>query len=335
MSITAQIVADSISSQGIRLSTLSLKYPRWIHAEFMTHRLFSRNASSSRAVPSKRLSALEREYPLWWGANIPGMQAGAKLSGEQAAKAKAAWDRMADACIEGVAELAALGLHQQWANRPLEWFTSISVLVSATSFDNFFGVRWHPDAQPEIQELARQMFSALHASAPRPLEPDQWHLPYVSADEEQALGLDTARRCSAARCARVSYLNHDGTAPNAAKDLDTSPNSPATPTARPALHASPWNTKPPRPPRQSRPPGILAKSRPARQFPRMAAISQDAPPRAYRKIHTAGLAPTFRFPPPSFCPRIRPTFEPSFPGENHVRHLYPLASRSNPHPPHL
>ncbi|HRV31150.1 MAG TPA: FAD-dependent thymidylate synthase, partial [Kiritimatiellia bacterium] len=169
MSITAQIVADSISSQGIRLSTLSLKYPRWIHAEFMTHRLFSRNASSSRAVPSKRLSALEREYPLWWGANIPGMQAGAKLSGEQAAKAKAAWDRMADACIEGVAELAALGLHKQWANRPLEWFTSISVLVSATSFDNFFGVRWHPDAQPEIQELARQMFSALHASAPRPL----------------------------------------------------------------------------------------------------------------------------------------------------------------------
>jgi hypothetical protein len=240
MSITAQIVADSISPQGIRLSTLSLKYPRWIHAEFMTHRLFSRNASSSRAVPSKRLSALEREYPLWWGANIPGMQAGAKLSGEQAAKAKAAWDRMADACIEGVAELAALGLHKQWANRPLEWFTSISVLVSATSFDNFFGVRWHPDAQPEIQELARQMFSALHASAPRPLEPDQWHLPYVSPDEEQALGLDTARRCSAARCARVSYLNHDGTAPNAAKDLDTfaklagDPNSPPRP-----LHASP------------------------------------------------------------------------------------------------
>ena len=115
MSITAQIVADSISSQGIRLSTLSLKYPRWIHAEFMTHRLFSRNASSSRAVPSKRLSALEREYPLWWGANIPGMQAGAKLSGEQAAKAKAAWDRMADACIEGVAELAALGLHRNRA----------------------------------------------------------------------------------------------------------------------------------------------------------------------------------------------------------------------------
>ena len=113
MSITAQIVADSVSPQGIRLSTLSLKYPRWIHAEFMTHRLFSRNASSSRAVPSKRLRALEREYPLWWGANIPGMQAGGKLSDEQGTKAKAIWDRMADACIEGVAELAELGLHKQ------------------------------------------------------------------------------------------------------------------------------------------------------------------------------------------------------------------------------
>lgn len=240
MSICAQIVADSISPQGIRLTTLSLKYPRWIHAEFMTHRMFSRNASSSRAVPSRRLSALEREYPLIWGTNIPGMQAGVALSAEQAAKAKAIWDRMADACIEGVTELAELGLHKQWANRPLEWFTSISVLVSATSFDNFFGVRWHPDAQPEIHELAKQMHQAMQSGTPRPLEPDQWHLPYVAAVEEKTLGLDTARRCSAARCARVSYLNHDGTTPNVAKDLETfaklagDPNGPPRP-----LHASP------------------------------------------------------------------------------------------------
>ena len=180
MSIEAKIIADSLSPQGIRLTTLALKYPRWIHAEFMTHRLFSRNASSSRAIPSRRLSALEREYPLRWDANIPGMQAGVPLSAEQAAKAKAIWDRMADACAAGVAELAEIGLHKQWANRPLEWFTSISVLVSATEFDNFFGVRWHPDAQPEIQELARHMHDAIRASTPRPVEPDLWHLPFVS-----------------------------------------------------------------------------------------------------------------------------------------------------------
>lgn len=240
MSITAKIVADSVSPQGIRLATLALKYPRWIHAEFMTHRAFSRNASSSRAIPSRRLGALEREYPLRWDANIPGMQAGVALAAEQAAQAKAIWDRMADACAAGVAELAKLGLHKQWANRPLEWFTSISVLVSATSFDNFFGVRWHPDAQPEIQELAKQMFQALAGSTPRPREPDQWHLPFVAPEEAQALGLAVARRCSAARCARVSYLNHDGTAPNVAKDLDTfaklagDPNGPPQP-----LHASP------------------------------------------------------------------------------------------------
>ena len=194
MSISVQIIADSLSPQGLRLATLSLKYPRWIHAEFMTHRVFSRNASSSRAIPSRRLGALEREYPLRWDANIPGMQAGTPLAPEQATRAKAIWDRMADACAAGVAELAELGLHKQWANRPLEWFTSISVLVSATTFDNFFGLRWHPDAQPEIQELARQMYHALHASTPRRLAPGQWHLPYVAADEEAALGLDTARR---------------------------------------------------------------------------------------------------------------------------------------------
>ena len=240
MSIEAKIIADSLSPQGIRLTTLALKYPRWIHAEFMTHRQFSRNASSSRAIPSRRLSALEREYPLRWDANIPGMQAGVPLSAEQAAKAKAIWDRMADACAAGVAELAEIGLHKQWANRPLEWFTSISVLVSATEFDNFFGVRWHPDAQPEIQELARHMHDAIRASTPRPVEPDHWHLPFVPPEEAQALGLDTARRCSAARCARVSYLNHDGTSPNVAKDLDTfaklagDPNGPPRP-----IHASP------------------------------------------------------------------------------------------------
>ena len=240
MSIEAKVVADSVSPQGIRLTTLALKYPRWIHSEFMTHRLFSRNASSSRAIPSRRLSALEREYPLRWDANIPGMQSGARLSDEQAAKAKAVWDRMADVCAAGVAELAEIGLHKQWANRPLEWFTSISVLVSATSFANFFGVRWHPDAQPEIQELAKHMHEAIQGSEPRPVDPDQWHLPFVSPEEAQALGLDTARRCSAARCARVSYLNHDGTAPNVAKDLDTfsklagDPNGPPRP-----IHASP------------------------------------------------------------------------------------------------
>ena len=240
MSIEAKIIADSVSPEGIRLSTLALKYPRWIHAEFMTHRLFSRNASSSRAVPSRRLGALEREYPLWWGANVPGMQSASCLSPDQVARAKAVWDRMADACAAGVAELAEIGLHKQWANRPLEWFTSISVLVSATSFDNFFGVRWHPDAQPEIQELARQMFAALQFGTPRPLQPGEWHLPYVSGEEAQHLGPDVARRCSAARCARVSYLNHDGSAPNAAKDIETfaklagDPNGPPRP-----LHASP------------------------------------------------------------------------------------------------
>ena len=240
MSIEAKIVADSVSPEGIRLSTLALKYPRWIHAEFMTHRVFSRNASSSRAVPSRRLCALEREYPLWWGTNVPGMQSGGRLSDEQAAKARAVWDRMADACAAGVAELAEIGVHKQWANRPLEWFTSISVLVSSTSFENFFGLRWHPDAQPEIEELARQIYAALRASTPRAVQPDDWHLPYVAEEEAERLGLDVARRCSAARCARVSYLNHDGSVPSVAKDLDTFAKLVGAPDAPPRpLHASP------------------------------------------------------------------------------------------------
>lgn len=296
MSIEAKIVADSVSPEGIRLVTLSLKYPRWIHAEFMTHRLFSRNASSSRAVPSRRLGALEREYPLWWGGNVPGMQSAGALPPELAARAKAVWDRMADACSAGVAELAEIGLHKQWANRPLEWFTSISVLVSSTSFDNFFGVRWHPDAQPEIQELARQMFETIRSSVPAPLLPDQWHLPFVPADEAAGLGIDAARRCSAARCARVSYLNHDGSSPNPEKDFDTfaklagNPNGPPRP-----LHASPME-------HQATPDRLLNPSLPdSWQHPAQHGNFKGW--RQFRKMldreHIAVFAPPAHLPPPS------------------------------------
>ena len=289
MSIEAKVVADSLSPQGVRLTTLSLKYPRWIHSEFMTHRMFSRNASSSRAVPSRRLRALEREYPLWWGTNIPGMQSGARLSEEQAAKCRAIWQRMADVCVEGVAELAEIGLHKQWANRPLEWFTSISVLVSGTAFANFFGVRWHADAQPEIQELAKLMFAAMDASTPCPLSPDEWHVPYVSPEEAKTLGLDTARRCSAARCARVSYLNHDGTEPERRQGsrhvCQTRRRSQRPSPSPPRLaHGAPGHSGPPARPRR---PPFLAVSEPARQLPRLAPIPQDARQRANRYLHSA------------------------------------------------
>ena len=73
-----EIVADSISSHNKRITTFKLRYWRGIHAEFMTHRVFSRNAGSSRARPSQAIIDQVRNDPwgpLEWGVNKPGMQA--------------------------------------------------------------------------------------------------------------------------------------------------------------------------------------------------------------------------------------------------------------------
>ena len=82
MTIQAKIIEDSISSTGKRITTFQLLYPRFIHAELMTHRVFSRNASSSRAIPVTKMLAMVREdpaMPIHWGRNQPGMQAKEEL----------------------------------------------------------------------------------------------------------------------------------------------------------------------------------------------------------------------------------------------------------------
>lgn len=222
MHYTARIVADSIAPHGVRLTTMDLRYPKIIHNELMTHRDFSRNASSSRAIPPARLIANvleEPATPVFWGAEQRGMQARAGLTGGDLREAQALWRQGAKQAAKLQQELMDVGLHKQLANRVSEPWHHISVIVSATEWENFFALRCHRDAQPEIQALAWAMADAYHASRPRAVAEDEWHLPYVDATELGALGQETALKCSVARCARVSYNNHDGTAPDVDKDL--------------------------------------------------------------------------------------------------------------------
>lgn len=250
-----RVVAHSISEEGKEIVTFQLKYPRYIHAELMTHRVFSRNAGSSRAIPVNKLAerALdEMVEPIQWLKNQPGMQASnEELEGRQLRTAKLIWKRMAEFCADGVRELGKLGLHKQWANRPLEWFSSISVVVTATEWDNWFELRAHPDAQPEIHQLALLMREALSKSVPTELRPGQWHLPYIitefdlrpilsyvngkpryrplkEAKQTYAIringvnvpvSLEDALKSSAAYCARVSYDKHDGTSATLEENL--------------------------------------------------------------------------------------------------------------------
>ncbi len=217
-----KVIADSVSEAGHRISTMQLRYPRMIHEHVLTHRVFTRNASSSRAIPVNKMVGLaitEIVEPIRWGLNQPGMQASnEELQGDALAEAKAIWYEMANVCAQGSTRLGELGLHKQWANRPIEWFSNISVLITSTEWENFFGLRCHLDAQPETEKLAYAMRDALNVNTPRLLHTGEWHLPYTTW-EDVGRSIDEQRKISAARCCRVSYLRHDGTPAPVVEDL--------------------------------------------------------------------------------------------------------------------
>ncbi len=259
MTISAKVIAHSSQPGAPDLITLQCRYPRFIHAEAKTHRVMSiddaeyeflqeisfmddanlsRNASSSRAIPIKRMIQDvidDPAMPVAWGSKKPGMQAGEECTNKidtgdyTGFSREGAWLFARDNAVDVAKGFAEAGYHKQIVNRLLEPFGHISVVVTATEWDNFFALRCHPDADPTMRALAEAMRDAIQASKPGPLE---WHLPYInSADVENVRKHPTGygvegnsswyplAMISAARCARVSYLNHDGTDPDIEKDL--------------------------------------------------------------------------------------------------------------------
>jgi thymidylate synthase ThyX len=215
---TANIIADSINECGDRLTTFVLTYHRMIHSEFNTHRMFSRNASSSRAIPVERLIELVEEqevYPLYWGRNCKGMSAKEELQGDALLEAQAWWKVAREDAISSAKIGMEIGVHKQTVNRLLEPFSTITVICSSTEYQIFFDQRCHPNAQPEIQALAVTMREAYTASEPRLLEAGEWHIPFMSENEwhDNFIGRikdDDFIKIATGRCARVSYLNHGG-----------------------------------------------------------------------------------------------------------------------------
>ena len=222
--ISATIIQDSISPDNKRITTLELEYPRFIHAEFMTHRQFSRNAASSRAIPVEKMHQHiidSMGTPIHWGANQPGMQAKAEV--ECIEESKTSWKAAAIAAISVAKMLCSvLGLHKQIANRVTEPFQMMKVVVTATEWVNFFWLRNHMDAQPEIHELARVMLDAMVESVPTPIGFNEWHVPYVKRErryqdgdlyyldnEDTPITSEDARVISASCCAQVSFRKSD------------------------------------------------------------------------------------------------------------------------------
>ena len=197
---------------------MELTYPRFIHAEFMTHRMFSRNAASSRAIPTRKMIQMVEEdpaMPVYWGKNIRGMAAKEELQEPRLTMAKNHWLSARDVMVGYAKDLGlSMKAHKQIVNRLLEPWKHITVICTATEWDNFYGLRRHEDAQPEIHHLANMMFEARDKSTPTNRV---WHLPYIQEDEAD-IALDIKKKISVARCARVSYLTHDGKR-NIDKDL--------------------------------------------------------------------------------------------------------------------
>ena len=213
MPYSVKIVLDSVNSIGDRLTTFELTYPKFIHAEFMTHRMFSRNAQSSRAIPVDKLIEqvmVDPVIPVSWGTNQKGMQAGKALIDREEDEAQHFWLAARSEAIRKARSLQSLNVHKQIINRLLEPFSWITVICTATNYENFFGLRVHKDAQPEMQRLAELMAEQYYGGPkPKLLNRGEWHLPYITENEE-LLPLAEKKMASTARCARVSYLTHDG-----------------------------------------------------------------------------------------------------------------------------
>lgn len=225
MTYAAKTLADSVSPDGLRLTTFEVTFPRIVLAEFNTHRMLSRNSASSRAIPVEKMLKMVQEnsyIPSSWGKNQKGMQAGEELTQAQQRDCRARWLEARDDMVRNAKALLAAGLHKQLTNRLLEPFMWHTCIVTATDWSNLFNLRNNKDAHPDIQKTTALMQELYEGGEPRPLNYSEWHAPLIQEDEWEYFRYETTvvgssdkvwdviRRVSSARCARVSYLTHDG-----------------------------------------------------------------------------------------------------------------------------
>jgi thymidylate synthase ThyX len=217
MTITARVVTDSVAPGCPRLTTVLVRFPHVILPQVLTHRVFSRSTSSSRAIPIAKLIADVEADPYvpteWRYAADRGMQPGEVMSQQHAIDAVCEWMDARAYSLRHARRLASIGASKEHANRLLEPFAHVNMVITATEWMNFFTLRIDRHAQGEIRDLAIAIRDAMRSSAPRELGRGDWHLPFVDGYAEDGPKL------SAARCARTSYLTHDGKAPDAAADL--------------------------------------------------------------------------------------------------------------------
>lgn len=211
--ISVKVIAHSMNANNdVEAITYELEYPRYIHGELLTHRVFSRNSQSSRAVPVASVYEINKYYvkPIYFGKNKAGMSSVDELDPDSRAKAEAIWDEIAQASFRASEELSKLGLHKQWANRITEPYSKIKTVLTTTELSNFFNLRTeNVVVMPELEYLALKMQQAYKDSKPNYLGTNEWHLPYVTQEDLDNYNITTCVKISASCCAQVSYRKLD------------------------------------------------------------------------------------------------------------------------------
>jgi thymidylate synthase ThyX len=222
MGFFAKILADSVNEVGVRLTTIEATYPRIIHSELLTHRALSRSSASSRAIPVPKLIQRVMDDPFvpeHIGKNQRGMQASEQLTESERAEAVAEWLKARDSAVKHAEYMVSLGVHKQVVNRLIEPWMWITVIYTATDWNNFWALRIHEAAEPHFQHIAGMMYVEMRDSKPVLKKTGEWHLPLIFDEDREILShLDMSKgdvetmlvKISVGRCARVSYLTHDG-----------------------------------------------------------------------------------------------------------------------------
>ena len=224
--IKAEIIADSISPAGKRLTTFLLVIPRIVLAEFNTHRAISRNSASSRAIPFEKMVAKVEETPFIPKAfqkDHKGMQGTEYFTDVEELKVlNKEWLEARDAAVKQARKLSTLGVTKQIVNRLLEPFLYHTIIATASDWENFFALRAHNAAEIHIADVAYKMLDCYNKSTPKVLMDWEWHVPFGGKMDddrvEQVWHTNTHGKSleqvkvmiATARCARVSYMNYEG-----------------------------------------------------------------------------------------------------------------------------
>jgi len=237
MAFNATVIADSINPRGVRMITMELTFPRVVLAEFNTHRAFSRNAASSRAIPVEKMiqRVLDDPFIPVFQKNKKGMQSTEPLSVEETVAATSIWLRQRDDAVAAVRKLIGkyevnergehwsnpwkdgitLDVHKQFANRLLEPWMWTTDIVTFTDVANYANLRFSPHAEPSMARITEMGLEQIALSVPKKLRKGQWHLPLIFEEDydmlrKEQITFDDLIKISVGRCARVSYLTHDG-----------------------------------------------------------------------------------------------------------------------------